>query len=141
MKAIIGSEFPAVVENFINQAQKSIDIIVFEWRYYPNEPGNIAQKFNEAIIQARRRGVKVRALVNFAHILNYLKLNDIEAKQLNDTKLLHCKLMIIDDKIAVVGSHNYTHAAFQINKELSIQFEITEETKDILNYFSTLWLR
>lgn len=139
MQTIIGSQFPAIVTSLVKDAKKSIDIIVYDWRNYPQDPGCKAQLFNESIIQACRRGVKVRALVNFGHILNYLKQNNIEAKKLQTETLLHCKVMIIDEKIAIVGSHNYTQHAFTINFELSMQFEIDETTNDIINFFNNLW--
>lgn len=141
MQTIIGSQFPVLVSSLINDAKQSIDIIVYEWRYYPQDPGCVAQKFNESVIQAARRGVKVRALVHYAQILKYLRQNQVEAKQLNTEKLLHCKILIIDDKIAIVGSHNYTQNAFTINFELSMLFAIDESNNDIITFFNNLWQR
>ncbi len=63
----------------------------------------------------------------------------IEAKVLHSAKLLHIKLMIIDNKIAIMGSHNYTKNAFNINHEVSI---ITRQETDILRlkeYFNNLY--
>jgi phosphatidylserine/phosphatidylglycerophosphate/cardiolipin synthase-like enzyme len=139
MQSIIGSNFPKIVKPYIEQAKNSIDIIVFDWRFYPQDPGAQAQLFNQSIINASKRGVKVRAIINNSQILTYLKSHGIQAKQLLSKKLVHCKLMIIDNKICVVGSHNYTQNAFQMNLELSISFEITDETQEIVTFFNNIF--
>ena len=139
-KSIIGFKFPKVVIPLIESAKNSIDIIVFDWRFYPQDPGAIAQLFNSAIIRACKRGVKIRAILNNAQILNFLRINGIEAKQLRSKRLVHCKLMIIDGQKVVVGSHNYTQNAFLMNLELSIQFDISNETEEILTFFNNLWI-
>jgi len=47
--------------------------------------------------------------------------------------------MIIDGKLAILGSHNYTMSAFTKNLELSVVLD-DEETLGILGeYFKDLW--
>ncbi len=56
METIIGKEFPQKVIPLIEQAKTSIDIVVFDWRWYPQDPGASVQLFNQAIVRAVRRG-------------------------------------------------------------------------------------
>ena len=138
-EVIISREFPKKVIPLIKNATKSIDIIVFDWGWYPDEIGEQIQIFNNAIFNANRKGVKVRALVQKNLIKIILSKCGIEAKVLHSAKLLHIKLMIIDNKIAIMGSHNYTKNAFNINHEVSI---ITRQETDILRlkeYFNNLY--
>jgi len=138
-EVIISREFPKKVIPLIKNATKSIDIIVFDWGWYPDEIGEQIQIFNNAIFNANRKGVKVRALVQKNLIKIILSKCGIEAKVLHSAKLLHIKLMIIDNKIAIMGSHNYTKNAFNINHEVSI---ITRQETDILilkEYFNNLY--
>jgi phosphatidylserine/phosphatidylglycerophosphate/cardiolipin synthase-like enzyme len=139
IEIIIGEEFPKKVIPLIDSAKNSIDIVVFDWLWYPQNPGSSVQLFNQSIIRAVRRGVKVRAIANNYQIINRLKSFRIEAKRLSCKGLVHCKVMIIDDEVAVVGSHNYTQGAFTMNYELSVAFEITDEAKTILTFFNNLW--
>lgn len=120
INVISGKDFPIKVIPFIDSAKNSIDIVVFDWRWYPSDPGATCQLFNHAIVKAARRGVKVRAIVNNDDIGKALGRNGVEVKRLKTARLVHCKLMIIDDKIAITGSHNYTQSAFQMNLELSV---------------------
>jgi len=51
---LIGKEFPTKVIPLIREATKSIDIIVFDWRWYPDQIGSTIQQFNHEIIKAAR---------------------------------------------------------------------------------------
>ena len=137
---IISREFPKKVIPLIKKATKSIDIIVFDWGWYPDEIGEQIQIFNNAIFNANKHGVKVRALVQKRLIKVILSKLKIQAKILYSNKLLHIKLMIIDGEIAILGSHNYTKNAFNINHEVSV---IIKDEKSILKleeYFNNLFI-
>jgi len=139
METIIGSEFPKKIIPLIEEAKKTIEIIVFDWRWYPQDPGASVQLFNQAIVRAARRGVEVRALVNNDEIIRTLKENGINAKRIKIKNLLHCKLMIFDSEIVVIGSHNYTQMAFQSNLELSVVFEDDQAAGSFQNFFNNLF--
>lgn len=139
IKVINGKEYPAMVIPLINDAKKSIDIVVFDWRWYPQDIGAVCQLFNQSILRASKRGVKVRAIANNDQIINILKNEGCLAKRLLTTKLVHCKLMIIDDEMVITGSHNYSQSAFQMNLELSVIISNTESLGDFLSFFNSLW--
>jgi len=136
---IIGKEFPKKVIPLIENAKKTIDIIVFDWRWYPQDPGASVQLFNQAIVRAVRRGVKVRAIANNDEIVRVLNSIGCEAKRLLTEKLVHAKMMIVDDEIVILGSHNYTQSAFQMNLELSVILDNLENTADFSNFFQNLF--
>jgi phosphatidylserine/phosphatidylglycerophosphate/cardiolipin synthase-like enzyme len=139
-KMLIGRDFPREVTPLINKAKKSISIVVFDWGWYPEEIGEKIQIFNQAIVRAQRRNVAVKALVNKRLIRTILENVGIEAKQINSTKLLHTKLMIIDSEVAILGSHNYTKNAFNINFEASIMVYDKEFIEKAENYFENISL-
>ena len=139
MQAIIGKQFPEKVIPLIDNAVKSIDIVVFDWRWYPQDPGASVQLFNQAIVRAVRRGVRTRAIVNNDEIVRVLKSCGVLAKRLIAKNLVHVKLMVIDDKIVIVGSHNYTQSAFQMNFELSVILDNPEGLAEIQSFFNNLY--
>ena len=140
METIIGKQFPEKVIPLLDNSKKSIDIIVFDLRWYPQDPGAAAQLFNQSIVRAVRRGVKVRVIANNNDIIDVLKKVGCDAKKLLTTKLVHCKLMIIDDEIVITGSHNYTQSAFQMNLELSIILPQPENISEFSNFFNSLFI-
>jgi phosphatidylserine/phosphatidylglycerophosphate/cardiolipin synthase-like enzyme len=139
METIIGKEFPKKVIPLIDQSKTSIDIVVFDWRWYPQDPGASVQLFNQAIVRAVRRGVKVRAIANNDEIVNILNQNGCHAKRLLTAKLVHPKMMIIDNEIAIIGSHNYTQSAFQMNLEISVILRGREEIKRLIEFFNNIY--
>ena len=139
METIIGKEFSIKVIPLIESAKKSIEIVVFDWRWYPQDPGAAVQLFNQAIVRAARRGVKVRAIANCDEIIQVLREQNIDAKKLISKKLVHCKFMLIDGEIVIVGSHNYTQSAFQMNHEISVIFRDIDNFAVFFSYFNNLF--
>lgn len=138
-ETIIGSQFPKKVIPIIQSAKISIKTIVFDWRWYANDPGNCVQAFNQEIVQAVKRGVKVQAIVNNADILTTLQSIGVNAKKLHIKGIVHAKLMIIDNKTVILGSHNYTHNAFVVNHELSVIIKDCENIENFNIFFNSLW--
>jgi len=139
METIIGKEFPTKVIPLINNAKKTIDIIVFDWRWYINDPSNPVQLFNQSIVRAVNRGIKVRAIVNTNAILPILKSVGINVKKLLGKNVVHCKIIIIDDTILITGSHNYTQYAFTMNYEASIICQGPDEIERFKQFFNNLF--
>lgn len=139
MELIKGKEFAEKVIPLIEQSKKSIDIIVFDWKWYPDQIGSKIQRFNNAIVNASRKNKKVRAIINSSQINNILSQCNIKTKGLFSKKILHTKLMIIDNEIAILGSHNYTMNAFSVNYEISIIIRDKEVVQRLKKYFENLW--
>lgn len=139
MSAIIGPEFPKILIPKIDEAKNKIKIVVFDWRWYPNDTGSPVQLFNQALVRAVRRCVCVRAITNFPDIVKTLQKEGVEAKKLATKNLIHAKMIIIDDRIVVVGSHNITAPAFSTNYEVSTIIENEEQAKEYSQFFDKLW--
>ena len=139
IQTLSGRQFPALVIPLIEASRQSIDIVVYDWRWYPSDPGAVCQLFNQAILRAARRRVKIRAILNSDQTLRVLESEKIEAKILRTTRLVHAKLMIIDNKIVITGSHNYSQSAFQTNLELSVILDDENIATDFNVFFNNLW--
>lgn len=135
---VVGSEFPDKLIPLINEAKKSIKIIVFDWRWYPNDLGGACQLFNNAIVRAAQRNVSVNVMTNIYDVIKILRLNKISAKKPQSKKLLHSKLMIIDDEIVILGSHNYTQNAFTMNQEMSVILYAKDQAQRFIKYFDSV---
>lgn len=137
--AIIAQDFPKYVIPLIEQAKESIRVIVFDWRWYPTIKGSTVSQFNSAILDAGRRGLNVRCLVNNDDVMRRLTSNGVLAKRLHSKKLLHTKMLLVDDIMLVLGSHNYTQNAFSFNEEASILVEMPSRENDFVKYFEALY--
>ena len=136
---LIGREFAQEVIPLIQNAKKSIDIMVYEWRWYPNEIGSKIQVFNQAIVQANKKNIKVKAVVHKALIAEILRREKIKVRKVESSKVLHTKLMIIDDDTVILGSHNYTMNAFNINYEVSVILHDEKIVLKLKQYFKNFF--
>ena len=118
-QTVIGSEYPDKVGKLIDNAKSSIDILMFDWRWYKDDIGHPLQIFNQKLVRAVRRGVRVRTITNYAELVDTLNTLGFYAKKWPQKNILHSKLVIIDNEIFVSGSHNFTGNAFCSNLETS----------------------
>ena len=139
METIIGKEFPKKVIPLIEQAKHVINIVVYSWWWYPDQIGSEIQKFNNTIINAAKKGVNVKVIANEWPTMAVLAKNGIKTKKLETKRKVHAKLMIIDNKTAILGSHNYTMGAFTTNYEISIITQDVEVVKRLRQFFNNLW--
>lgn len=139
VQAVIGKQYVAKVLPLIKGAKLSIKILVFDWRWYPDHPFSNASLFNQAILSAKKRGVSVQAVLNMADIVRLLQTYGIQARKVISKDLLHTKLMIIDDTICILGSHNYTASAFDKNYECSAIIIGAELVLPFLAYFDVIF--
>jgi len=137
-RIIIGKEYPRVVGEFVRNAKKSIKILIYDWRWYKGEVGTKIQKFNREIINATKRGVKVEALVNIEVIKSQLRGSKIKIKKVDTKKTMHAKMLIVDDRFLILGSHNLTKNAFEINHEVSVVIDDSLAVSRCVEFFNNL---
>lgn len=140
METIIGDEFIKKVIPLIDNAVHSVKIINYDWRWYVNDVGYATSQFNQAIIRAIGRGIGVFAILEHDSIIKRISALGASARKINLPRLVHAKVILIDDKICVVGSHNLTEYAFTKNFEVSLFFEDTDIAKQLDTFFQNLWL-
>jgi phosphatidylserine/phosphatidylglycerophosphate/cardiolipin synthase-like enzyme len=139
MQTIIGKNYPKQVIPLIESAKHSIKIVVYDWRWYENEPANPCQLFNASIVRARKRGVNVQACVNSNAIKCPLTVNNIDVKIPVSKNLIHTKFIIIDDEILVMGSHNFSQSAFTTNFETSVILDNSLTVNEFVLFFHSIW--
>lgn len=146
----LGSDYPKVVTPLVHAATTSIDILMYQWRWYGHESAGGVQKLNLAVCAAAHRGVKVRVLMNVESMGHAItRINTRTAGFLERAGCVvkfgqvgvatHAKMLIIDNRVLVLGSHNFSKGAFSRNQEASI---VVEGRKDIVayrEYFKSLW--
>ena len=137
--AVIGSKFPDIVIPLLDAAKHSVRVLVYDWRFYPTISGSPVSRFNAAVFAAVARGVGVRALVNNDAVAARLRVAKCDARVLHSARLLHTKMLLVDDTQLVIGSHNYTQNAFSLNEEASVLVTLPSSENDFASYFDALW--
>ncbi|MFA7084617.1 MAG: phospholipase D-like domain-containing protein [Arcobacteraceae bacterium] len=118
------------IETLMSNAESSIDIAMYNFSL---------KSFAKILIEAKKRGVKVRVFLDEEKAQNksseyaLLKKNGIDIFLISNTKL-HTKLAIIDQKVAIFGSSNWTKESFDENYEI-IYISEQKEMIEKFNHF------
>lgn len=138
-KLVIGKEYAGEVIEAIDRATISIKVLMFDWRWYTDDFMCDVSCINQSIVRAVRRGVKVMAVTNYLNVVEQLKTLGIQAKKWNSSKLMHSKGIVIDGKVVIMGSHNFTKNAMSYNVETSIVVNDEAIAGNLSAYFDSLW--
>ena len=136
-----------VVKDLLSHANKSIYVAIFVIKYDIKEYDDPVNQLLYALVDAHKRGLDVKVLVDdptlrsYPDTISYLKNNSIEVK-LDEKKGVtsHMKIVIIDDKYLVVGSHNWTESALSYNHEYSVLIISKYYAEKAKRYFLDLWI-
>jgi phosphatidylserine/phosphatidylglycerophosphate/cardiolipin synthase-like enzyme len=150
VEAIIGSDYYRKVSPVIRSASQKIDIIMYEWKWYSHEFAGGVQQLNNEIISKAREKVNVRVLLNIESMGHAItKINSRTASFLQQRGVIvkfgqvgvatHAKMVIVDDRFCVVGSHNFSKGSFTRNQECSVLIEGGEAIRPFIDYFKLLW--
>jgi phosphatidylserine/phosphatidylglycerophosphate/cardiolipin synthase-like enzyme len=138
-RLVIGPAYAKEILPLIDDAKNSINILMFDWRWYARDFACDVSRINSALVRAVQRCVKVRAITNYSSILEQLREVGIDAKGWQKSKSMHAKSIIIDDWIIVIGSHNLTENAMGLNIEVSSVVAEEHLAVQLTNYFNQLW--
>lgn len=123
------------LQKLIQSAQKTIQVAMFTWTRLD---------MAEELIEARKRGVRVEVALDRSSaygvsekVAKYLNNEGIPVILNSGAGLLHHKMMIVDDETLVVGSANWTLAAFEKNNDCFVI--ITPLNKTQKNTLHKMW--
>ena len=104
------------------------------------------KKIVQSLINAHKRGVKIKLIIDAHHALQpyskheQLRKAGIKVKVENWPGKMHAKTVIIDDKTIISGSANWTHSAFNFNDENLLVFKnVPNEVLFLKKEFQQSW--
>lgn len=132
--------YPMDVESkfveMLNSANSSIDLEVY---LFTNE------RLAHALADAKARGVNVRVIVGndegkeAADVIAILSSAGIPVRIGTNFAVTHAKFAIIDGRIVIIGSHNWTRSAMKTNREVSVVVEDPAIAQKLLAIFEYDW--
>ena len=139
--------FPALLEG-IDRARQEIALTVFFFKtsgFKDNRPDRILVHLREAV----RRGVRVDAVIEQGKEReNVTEVNADAARKLRAAgirvcmdapdRTMHTKMIVIDRRTLIIGSHNLTQSALKHNREVSIRIESPPLAEEALRYMKSL---
>jgi len=145
-----GQTFIKKLVETISQTKYSLDVIQYQWNFYPHKPSCLIQELNRAILAKVEDGLKVRVLLNKEgrgqHLMainmaasKYLGEAGVSVKFARTFPITHAKLWIFDDDKVILGSHNLSNRSVSVNNEASALIKSREVAVEFKRYFNILW--
>lgn len=108
---------PLITASLINAAKRGVNVtMIFE---KSNDEDDLSNKYNKKTA-------------------TYLQKHNINVLFDNESRKLHAKICLIDDKIIYTGSHNFTYSAMARNSESSVKIISIQEAEKVKNYFKKI---
>ena len=136
--------FPALLEA-IDKAQNEIIISIFSFKAGEHK-NSYPDRILNHLAQAVKRGVKVIVILErTGNKSDELDMQNRQTGRLlaekgvhvifdSPRKTTHTKLVVIDQRLLILGSHNFTQAALKYNNEISILLESPDMAKNARDY-------
>jgi phosphatidylserine/phosphatidylglycerophosphate/cardiolipin synthase-like enzyme len=139
--------FDALISH-ITQAKQEIVVSMFLFAPGDHEH-NRATQVKEALIDATKRGVQVRLFLEVSDgedfsteanrgVAKDLRRQGIAVQFDSPARTTHTKLVIIDQRYVLLGSHNFTHSALRHNNEASVLIESPKLAQQALAYVQSI---
>ena len=136
-----------VARKMIQEAKHSIQVMMFEMGYYDRNPNTPSNLLIQELINAKKRGVKVEVVLEVRegedrtakrnrHTGKILSDGGVEVIYDSLSKTTHAKCMVVDGKLTLLGSTNWTYYALTNNHEASVLIQSKQVAKALVDYFN-----
>lgn len=135
------------VRDCLKKANSSILVVMYLMVYDPNDPFDWANDLVRELVNAKNRGVSVTVIIEYKtyfgymndnlEAYNYLSSNGVNVKLDSGSDIDHLKLIIVDDYIVYVGSHNWSESSLYYNHETSVKIVSREIAQIFKQYIET----
>ena len=139
VRPVVNREYLPAVLDLIAAATNSIDFVQLEMH-----DDRAVQAIEAALAAAVKRGVRVRGLLddgvdfNAAAVARLLALG-AEAKLDTPAKMTHSKLVVVDGKVVLLGSTNWTGNSMGNNNETNVRLDDPVLAAHFARYVAAVW--
>ena len=143
---LIGQDYFQTTRHAIQEAKESIYVAMYLINVEPTPTANPASILLESLINAHKRGVYVKVILDDSkfninyHAYKRLQQAGIDVYLDSPQAVLHGKAIVIDSKICILGSFNWSRASLYDNYEFATYIEGREQAKKLLDYISKIGL-
>jgi phosphatidylserine/phosphatidylglycerophosphate/cardiolipin synthase-like enzyme len=147
VQVVTDAQYFQVAKKMIQEARTSIQVMMFEMRYYDEHPSSPSNLLIKELIGAKKRGVRVEVILEVREDEDRTtQANRRTGKMLSEGgvgvvydplfKTTHAKLMVADGELSLLGSTNWTYHALTNNNEAGALIRSKEVAKALVDYFN-----
>jgi phosphatidylserine/phosphatidylglycerophosphate/cardiolipin synthase-like enzyme len=148
VKLLLDGDYYTALLNGIDRAREEISLSVYLFRTIENAKG-YPEVVLKSLAAAVRRGVRVEAILERDQDAGDISRNNAEtAERLRQggirvcldapNRKTHTKLVVIDRRYVLIGSHNLTQSALKYNHEASAWIDSAPLAEEALSYMKSL---
>lgn len=150
IKILYGQAYYPEVKKLISQARHSVYLYMYVVALYPENKNSPVTNLVNELLNAKERGVYVKVVLELSPAIrqvervrndaaySFLKNAGVDVNYDTTGRTHHLKTVIIDRKILVVGSHNWTEGALKFNYETSLLATSKEAAEELLSKLDTI---
>jgi phosphatidylserine/phosphatidylglycerophosphate/cardiolipin synthase-like enzyme len=147
VQLVTDAQYFQVAKKVIQEARTSIQVMMFEMEYYDKYPQSASNLLIKDLIDARKRGVKVEVILEVREGRDRTAQRNRNTGKILSTggveviydplfKTTHAKCMVVDGRLTLLGSTNWTYYALTNNNEVSVLIRSKELAKELIDYFN-----
>ena len=145
-------DYADAVIKILNNAKESINVVMYLISYNEKDTESSVYRLMQTLKNAHKRGVKVKVILDYRssgdakegavsyYAYKFLRDAGIKVKFDTPSVYTHNKTIVIDDKIVVAGSANWSQAALEKSNETNLIVESSQLAEDILKRFNKIEL-
>lgn len=125
-RLLLGPEYPTAALEMVQRATTTVDLAIYFIILNPDRADDPVAPLVEALVGATRRGVQVTVVVDDskrsenALAVARLRQGGVAVRTDSPAVLLHAKALVVDERWVLVGSANWSRAAFTANAEAAV---------------------
>ncbi len=150
VSVVANRDYTSFLFSSFGESKDYIHIAMYMMKYYPYDSTNGVSQLHEELIDAKEKGIDVKVILEWSDYnssLNatnestyvYLESKGIDVRFDSPSVTTHVKLIIVDDRIAFVGSTNWSKSALEENNEVNVEIKDEDVVRELELYFESLW--
>ncbi len=153
IQAITDKSFFSYALDMIQNAQKELCITTYLFDYMPDAPDSNISKLFQALVQAHKRGVKIRIFLEQSsfHFNEHIHEKNLESAQFlysqgiegirfdKPNQISHSKIILSDQKKALLGSTNWYCYDIDLGHQVNFIIEEKNILAQLAEYFDSLY--
>ena len=138
-------DYFSIAYDLVQAANESIYVIMYVLKYDPGDPVDPVNDLVWALGNASQRGVEVAVIIEnetwetSQAAYDYFVKVGVNVTYDPGGVRTHCKLVVVDRYIVLIGSHNWTESALSYNHETSVLIISKEVAEEEIRYFNEIW--
>lgn len=149
-EVLIDRRYMQRVPALIESAQVCVRVAMFQMMVKGKGARGNARELGIKLAAKALEGKDVRVLINMCpggsriaainrDAAAWLRERKVRVRCLGPSRVCHAKLVLVDEKLAIIGSHNWGVSALSRNFEVSVVVRDAEQVGKLVDYFDTLW--